>query len=203
MYRAKGAGGRRLELFDEDLRREVSAQMEMADDYGTRCRATSCDWPTSRSCRSPADRPWASRRSCAAPSGRQQDLQRPASGDLPAAGREQRADRADRQLGAARRLRPGRDMASRRHRHSRVREHLRARAHGDGSGGARARGARYCRLPGRALCLEVSEDAVQRDPERARAALKDVKRLGVSVALDNLAPVTTRWACPATCRWTW
>ncbi len=43
----------------------------------------------------------------------------------------------------------------------------------------------YCRLPGRALCLEVSEDAIHRDPERARAALKDVKRLGVSVALDK------------------
>lgn len=43
----------------------------------------------------------------------------------------------------------------------------------------------YCRLPGRALCLEVSEDAVLRDPERARSALKDVKRLGVSIALDN------------------
>ncbi len=43
----------------------------------------------------------------------------------------------------------------------------------------------YCRLPGRALCLEVSEEAVLRDPERARTALKDVKRLGVSVALDN------------------
>jgi len=43
----------------------------------------------------------------------------------------------------------------------------------------------YCRLPGRALCIEVSEDAVHRDPERAREALKDVKRLGVSVALDR------------------
>jgi diguanylate cyclase (GGDEF)-like protein/PAS domain S-box-containing protein len=43
----------------------------------------------------------------------------------------------------------------------------------------------YCRLPGRALCLEVSEEAVLRDPERARTALKDVKRLGVSIALDN------------------
>jgi diguanylate cyclase (GGDEF)-like protein/PAS domain S-box-containing protein len=43
----------------------------------------------------------------------------------------------------------------------------------------------YCRLPGRALCLEVSEDAVMRDPERARAALQDVKRLGVSIALDK------------------
>ena len=43
----------------------------------------------------------------------------------------------------------------------------------------------YCRLPGRALCLEVSEESVQRDPERARAALKEVKRLGVSIALDR------------------
>ena len=43
----------------------------------------------------------------------------------------------------------------------------------------------YCRLPGRALCLEVSEDAVLRDPDRARSALKDVKRLGVSIALDK------------------
>jgi diguanylate cyclase (GGDEF)-like protein/PAS domain S-box-containing protein len=43
----------------------------------------------------------------------------------------------------------------------------------------------YCRLPGRALCIEVSEDAVLRDPDRARSALKDVKRLGVSIALDK------------------
>ena len=43
----------------------------------------------------------------------------------------------------------------------------------------------YWRLPGRALCLEVSEEAVQRDPERARTGLKDVKRLGVSIALDK------------------
>ncbi|HEV7585150.1 MAG TPA: EAL domain-containing protein [Solirubrobacteraceae bacterium] len=44
----------------------------------------------------------------------------------------------------------------------------------------------YCRLPGRALCLEVSEEAVMRDPERAREALTDVKRLGVAIALDNV-----------------
>lgn len=43
----------------------------------------------------------------------------------------------------------------------------------------------YCRLPGRALCIEVSEAAVTRDPERAREALRDVKRLGVSIALDK------------------
>ena len=40
-------------------------------------------------------------------------------------------------------------------------------------------------LPGRALCLEVSEDAVLRDPERARATLVELKRLGVAIALDN------------------
>lgn len=43
----------------------------------------------------------------------------------------------------------------------------------------------YCRLPGRALCLEISEEAVQRDPDRARSALKDLKRLGVLIALDK------------------
>jgi len=41
------------------------------------------------------------------------------------------------------------------------------------------------RLPGRALCLEVTEEAVLRDPERARAALGDVRRLGVAIALDS------------------
>ena len=43
----------------------------------------------------------------------------------------------------------------------------------------------YCRLPGRALCLEISEEAVLRDPDRARSALKDLKRLGVFIALDK------------------
>jgi diguanylate cyclase (GGDEF)-like protein/PAS domain S-box-containing protein len=43
----------------------------------------------------------------------------------------------------------------------------------------------YCRLPGRALCLEISEQAVLRDPDRARSALKDLKRLGVLIALDK------------------
>jgi diguanylate cyclase (GGDEF)-like protein/PAS domain S-box-containing protein len=41
------------------------------------------------------------------------------------------------------------------------------------------------RLPGRALCLEVSEHAVIRDPERVETALKGLKRLGVVIALDN------------------
>jgi diguanylate cyclase (GGDEF)-like protein/PAS domain S-box-containing protein len=40
-------------------------------------------------------------------------------------------------------------------------------------------------LPGRALCLEITEEAVLRDPERARATLAEVRRLGVSIALDG------------------
>jgi diguanylate cyclase (GGDEF)-like protein len=40
-------------------------------------------------------------------------------------------------------------------------------------------------LPGRALCLEVTEEAVLRDPERARATLGQVRALGVMVALDS------------------
>jgi diguanylate cyclase (GGDEF)-like protein/PAS domain S-box-containing protein len=41
-------------------------------------------------------------------------------------------------------------------------------------------------LPGRALCIEVSEEAVLRDPERARTTLADVRRLGVAIALDSV-----------------
>jgi diguanylate cyclase (GGDEF)-like protein/PAS domain S-box-containing protein len=41
-------------------------------------------------------------------------------------------------------------------------------------------------LPGRALCLEVSESAVLRDLDRARATLADLKALGVAIALDNV-----------------
>lgn len=55
----------------------------------------------------------------------------------------------------------------------------------------------YCRLPGRALCLEVSEDAVRRDPERARSALQEVKRLGVSIALDKFGAARTSLSLPA------
>jgi diguanylate cyclase (GGDEF)-like protein/PAS domain S-box-containing protein len=40
-------------------------------------------------------------------------------------------------------------------------------------------------LPGRSLCLEVTEEGVLRDPERARATLGEVRRLGVTIALDS------------------
>jgi diguanylate cyclase (GGDEF)-like protein/PAS domain S-box-containing protein len=51
-------------------------------------------------------------------------------------------------------------------------------------------------LPGRTLCLEVSEDAVLRDPERARAVLIDLKRLGVAVALDNFGAGASSLSLP-------
>jgi diguanylate cyclase (GGDEF)-like protein/PAS domain S-box-containing protein len=40
-------------------------------------------------------------------------------------------------------------------------------------------------LPGRALFVEVSEESVLRDPERARATLGEIRRLGVGIALDS------------------
>jgi diguanylate cyclase (GGDEF)-like protein/PAS domain S-box-containing protein len=43
----------------------------------------------------------------------------------------------------------------------------------------------YFGLPGRALCIEISEEAVLRDPDRARSALKDLKAVGVLIALDK------------------
>jgi EAL domain-containing protein (putative c-di-GMP-specific phosphodiesterase class I) len=51
-------------------------------------------------------------------------------------------------------------------------------------------------LPGRALCLEVSEDAVLRDPGRARAALIELKRLGVAIALDNFGAGASSLSLP-------
>ncbi len=55
----------------------------------------------------------------------------------------------------------------------------------------------YCRLPGHALCIEVSEEAVRRDPERAREALRDVRRLGVSIALDKFGAAQLSFGLPS------
>ena len=59
------------------------------------------------------------------------------------------------------------------------------------------------RLPAHALCLEVSEEAVLRDPERARAALSDVKRLGAVDRARQLrrGPVLSQPSAEPT-RWT-
>jgi EAL domain-containing protein (putative c-di-GMP-specific phosphodiesterase class I) len=45
------------------------------------------------------------------------------------------------------------------------------------------------RLPGPALCLEVSEETVVHDLERANDALASVRRLGITTALDNFGRV--------------
>ena len=55
----------------------------------------------------------------------------------------------------------------------------------------------YFRLPGEALCVEVSEEAVLRDPERARTTLGELKRLGVTIALDNFGAVGSSLSLPA------
>ena len=52
-------------------------------------------------------------------------------------------------------------------------------------------------LPGRALCVEDSEEAVLRDPERARTTLGELKRLGVTIALDNFGAVGSSLSLPA------
>jgi EAL domain-containing protein (putative c-di-GMP-specific phosphodiesterase class I) len=45
------------------------------------------------------------------------------------------------------------------------------------------------RLPGPALCLEVSEETVVHDIERVTDALTSVRRLGITTALDNFGRV--------------
>ena len=65
-----------------------------------------------------------------------------------------------------------------------------------------ARAAHSLPAAGRALCLEVSEQSVLRDPERIEVALKELKRLDVVIALDNFGAGRSPSTCPGTCRWT-
>lgn len=48
------------------------------------------------------------------------------------------------------------------------------------------------KLPADALWLEVTEDTILRDPERAQAALDEVKQLGVKIALDGFGSGQSR-----------
>ncbi len=187
MYRAKGAGGSRLELFDEKLRREVSAHMEiegrlrhalprdelvlayqpilpLAGGYAVGCEALVR---------------WNPRGANQARTGQllpSTFLARAAESPLiveigdwvlhnacaQAASWHRNGTQVSVFVNISARELTELDLAQR------VQNELRA-----------------SRLPARSLCLEVSEEAVQRDPERARAALNAVKKLGVVIALDN------------------
>lgn len=56
----------------------------------------------------------------------------------------------------------------------------------------------YSELPGEALCLEVSERAISRDMPRARQTLRDCKSLGVMIALDNFGAGQSSLSLPCT-----
>jgi EAL domain-containing protein (putative c-di-GMP-specific phosphodiesterase class I) len=43
----------------------------------------------------------------------------------------------------------------------------------------------YCELPAKLLWIEVKEEAIGHDPERAHEAIRDLRRLGAHVALDG------------------
>jgi diguanylate cyclase (GGDEF)-like protein/PAS domain S-box-containing protein len=182
MYRAKGAGGHNLELFNEDLRREASARLELEDrldhalprhelllEYQPLMplgggRPIGCEALVRWHPHGAEPLPPQSFLSLAEESELIVQI-----GDwvLHAACAQAAVWRRDGielpiSINISARELTGADLAAR------VQEAL-----------------LYCRLPGNALCLEVSEDVVLRDPARARAALKDVRRLGVAVALDN------------------
>lgn len=56
----------------------------------------------------------------------------------------------------------------------------------------------YSELPGDALCLEVSEHAISRDITRARATLQACKSLGLMIALDNFGAGQSSLSLPCT-----
>jgi diguanylate cyclase (GGDEF)-like protein/PAS domain S-box-containing protein len=187
MYRAKGAGGRGLELFDESLRREVSAHLEIEERLRHALprhelllayqpilplaggRAVGCE----------ALVRW-----------HPHDTDRSKLGQLLPSAFLPRAEESEliAQIGDWV-LHAACAQTAIWHREGiaiPISVNVSARELTEIDLAARVQEAlSYCRLPGRALCLEVSEEAVLRDPERARAALNDVKRLGVAIALDN------------------
>jgi diguanylate cyclase (GGDEF)-like protein/PAS domain S-box-containing protein len=182
MYRAKGTGGQRLELFNEDLRREATARLELEDrlehalprhelllEYQPMLplnggKPVGCEALVRWHPHGAEPMPPLSFLSLAEESELIVQI-----GDwvLHAACAQAAAWRRDGiemtvSVNISARELTGADLAAR------VQEAL-----------------QYCRLPGHALCLDVSEAAVLRDPARARSALKDVRRLGVAIALDN------------------
>jgi diguanylate cyclase (GGDEF)-like protein/PAS domain S-box-containing protein len=187
MYRAKGAGGRRPEMFDESLRRELTAHLEIEERLLKALphdelvltyqpimplaggRAVGCEalvrWNPDEEQESEIDELLPST-----------FLPRAEESDLIVQIGEWVLNTACAQAAAWRRQ--GLTMP--------ISINVSARELSELDLAARI-GKELARfqLPGRALCLEVTEEAVLRDPERARATLGEVRRLGVTIALDS------------------
>jgi diguanylate cyclase (GGDEF)-like protein/PAS domain S-box-containing protein len=186
MYRAKGSGGGRLELFDDSLRREISAHMEIEERLLQALprqellltyqpimplaggRAVGCEALV----RWHPDGEEEARFDELLPS---TFLLRAADSDLIVQIGDWVLRTACAQAAAWRR--GGIAIP--------VSVNVAGRQLTEGLAGRVRETLEHFRLPGRALCLEVSEEVVVRDPERARAVLREVRRLDVSIALDN------------------
>jgi diguanylate cyclase (GGDEF)-like protein/PAS domain S-box-containing protein len=182
MYRAKGAGGHNLELFNEDLRREASARLELEDrlDHALPRHELLLEYQPlmplggGRPVGCEALVRWRPHGAESLPP--QSFLSLAEESELIVQIGDWVLHAACAQAAAWRR--DGIELP--------ISVNISARELTGGDVAARVQEAlSYHRLPGNALCLEVSEDVVLRDPARARAALKDVRRIGVAVALDN------------------
>ena len=182
MYRAKGAGGHNLELFDEDLRREASARLDLEDrlDHALPRHELLLEYQPllplggGRPIGCEALVRWH-------PHGGESTaplsfLSLAEEGELIVQIGDWVLHTACAQAAAWRRDGIGIPVSVNISARELTGSDLAERVH---------EALLYCRLPGNALCVEVSEEVVLRDPARARAALKEVRSLGVAVALDN------------------
>ncbi|MGH2834193.1 MAG: putative bifunctional diguanylate cyclase/phosphodiesterase [Solirubrobacteraceae bacterium] len=182
MYRAKGSGGHSLELFDENLRREVSARMELDKRLRHALPRKELDvvyqplLPISGG----------NAIGCEAlvrwhPHGHEPIqpsafLSLAEESDLITQIGDWVLDTACAQAAAWHQK--GEDLS--------IAVNIPARALTELDLGERIRAVlTRTGLPARSLCLEVTEAAIMRDRERARTSLEDVKQLGVRIALDN------------------
>jgi diguanylate cyclase (GGDEF)-like protein/PAS domain S-box-containing protein len=193
MYRAKGSGGHRLELFDESLRREVSARMEL----DKRLRHA-----LPRKELAVVYQPVLPIGSATAIGCEALVRWHPDDGETvqPSAFLSL-AEESDMiaQIGewvlrtacaqAARWRREGSDLM--------VGVNISARGLTEIDLTQRVKEAlAHADLPAGSLCLEVPETAITRDPERAEASLRELKRLGVKIALDNFGVEQTSLRLP-------
>jgi diguanylate cyclase (GGDEF)-like protein len=183
MYRAKGAGGHDLELFDETLRRQVAARLDVDDRlrhalprhelrlaYQPQLRLDGrgrVGWE--------ALLRWHPNGSFGVEP--QEFLPLAEESRLIVAIGEWVLEAACEQAAGWRRRERVRPTMS---------VNVSARELTEGDIAERVRGAlARSGLPASALCIEITEEAVVSDLERAREALEDLKRLGVHIALDN------------------